>query len=158
MHPQPSTVSKQRRRMLGSVLLEVSIGLALTAFVAVATLRQSMLAISAGQWAAMQAVTDAYLTRETALATRLPYDQLQQSGHWPPVSDATSVTVSLGSIADPAGHGTLTVTGRLTRSSSSETISADNLPEVRLTRLDSVLSYQIGGQSYLKSRSTLRTR
>lgn len=144
--------------MLGSVLLEVSIGLALTAFVAVATLRQSMLAISAGQWAAMQAVTDAYLTRETALATRLPYDQLQQSGRWPPVSAATTVTVSLGSIADPAGHAPLPVTGKLTRSSSSETISADNLPEVRLTRLDSVLSYQIGGQSYLKSRSTLRTR
>jgi hypothetical protein len=158
MHPQHSAVSKRRLLMRGSVLLEVSIGLALTAFVAVASLKQSMLAISAGQWAAMQAITDAYLTRETALATRLPYDQLQQSSYWPPTSDATSITVSLGRIADPAGNGTLPVTGRLTRRSSSETISADNLPEVQLTRLDSVLSYQIGGQSYLKSRSTLRTR
>ncbi len=142
--------------MRGSMLLEVSIGLALTAFVAIATLKQSMLAISAGQWAAMQAVTDAYLTRETALATRLPYNQLQQSSHWPPVSSTTTVT--LGSIADPAGNGTLSVTGQLTRSSSTEIIRADNLPEVHLIRLDSVLNYKIGGQAYLKSRSTLRTR
>jgi hypothetical protein len=158
MKAQRSQGSRRRRFFSGSVLLEVSLGLALAAFVAVATLRQSMLALSAGQWAAMQAITDSYLTRETALATRLPYDELTQEVFWPPNEAASTQTVVLGSMADPAGGPPREVQAQLTRSSQTETIGNTGLPDVTVLRLDSVLSYQIGGQPYIKSRSTLRTQ
>jgi hypothetical protein len=142
----------------GSILLEVSIGLALTAFIAVASLRQSMLALSAGQWASMQALTDAYLTRETALASRLPFDQLREADFWPPQDEAVTTTVGVGSIANPVGGPPISIEAQLTRSSQLEAMSAEGLPTTTLLRLDSVLKYQIGGQAYLKTRSTLRTQ
>lgn len=157
MEPQrrPHRLARLAR---GSILMEVSLGLALTAFVAVASLRQSMLALNAGQWASMQALTDSYLTRETALASRLPYDQLRLEGFWPAADQATISSVELGSIANPAGGAALPVQAQLQRSSQLESLAADGLPTVNLLRLDSVLTYRIGGQSYIKTRSTLRTQ
>lgn len=56
----------------GSLLIEASIALGLAVFLALMSLKASMLAVSGNQWTIMQTLSDAYMTRETALSHRMP--------------------------------------------------------------------------------------
>jgi hypothetical protein len=128
---------KQRFRSSGSLLIEVSAAMALTAALALIIMRASLLAVSGNQWTIMQTLTDAYLSREIALSNRVPVAELigPQSA-WP---EFTSEPV-------PAQIVTL---GRLAGGQIVET-------QIKAWRLHSVLSYNIGSREYVKSRSTLR--
>ncbi len=141
----------------GSLLIEVSVALGLTTMLALVLMRASLLAISGNQWSTMQTLTDAYLSRETALANRLPFVEVAGQGSaWPaPVGDATAVneqTVTLGKL--PGGQGVSAILKRF------RTWEADSESSVALAvwRLHSVLIYRIGEDEYTKSRSTLRVQ
>src|SRR5688500_14058911 len=116
--PTRTAIAERRRRPLreqGSVLVEVSLGMGLTAFLALLLMKASLLALSNNQWTVMQTLTDAYLTRETALAHRVPVaDLTAPSTKWPDaaVDDPPRLvqTVELGKTA--GGHA---VNGTLTR-------------------------------------------
>jgi hypothetical protein len=108
----------RRRPSTGSLLIEVSLALGLAVMLALVMMKASLLAISGNQWTVMQTLTDAYLTRETALSNRIPWVDLTATGSpWPSMDASADQTV---------------------------------------TRLYSVLKYEIGDQHYVKSRSTLR--
>lgn len=145
--------SRQRIRPRGSLLIEVSAALALTSALALVIMRASLLSISGNQWTIMQTLTDAYLSRESALANRLPFEDLTGlQSSWPDlaVDPVPEQSVTLGRIA-----GGQLVSGTLRRFRTAE---ASTVPEAPLVvwRLHSILSYQIGSQEYVKSRSTLR--
>lgn len=155
----PSSLRPQSRRMAqrGIMLLEVTVALGLTIFVALIMMKGSLLAVSGNQWTILQTLSDAYLTRETALSNRVPMADLTgpDSG-WPDASaldPAYSIqTVTLGTL--PGGR---TVSGQLTRFRLSETQVENTDTTVSVWRLHSVLSYTVGEHQYVKSRSTLRT-
>lgn len=144
---------RQRLRPHGSLLIEVSVTLALTSALALLIMRASLLAISGNQWTIMQTLTDAYLSRESALSNRLPYADLTSvQSAWPDLETdpAAEQTVTLGSVA-----GGQVVQGTLKRFRTSEVASNLEAP-LTVWRVYSILSYRIGSQEYVKSRSTLR--
>ena len=142
----------RRRSCPGSLLIEVSLALGLTVMLALVMMKASLLAISGNQWTVMQTLTDAYLTRETALSNRIPWvDLTAAESLWPSIDASADQTVTLGK----AAGGSL-IQATLTRfrlDIASEVSTATNLSVIRLY---SVLKYEIGNQHYVKSRSTLR--
>lgn len=144
---------RQCLRSHGSLLIEVSVALFLTSALALIMMRASLLAISGNQWTIMQTLTDAYLSRESALSIRLPFADLTGTlSAWPDIAadPVPEQTVTLGRVA-----GGQAVQGTLQRFRTAEVASAAESP-LTVWRLHSVLSYRVGSQEYLKSRSTLR--
>src|SRR5690242_9548699 len=97
---------RRRGREQGSMLVEVSLGMGLASVLALLLMKASLLALSNNQWTIMQTMTDAYLTRETALSHRVPLADLTgPDSAWPDAAGdpARSVqTVSLGKVG--GGH------------------------------------------------------
>ena len=153
-----SSFRSHRRRIAGqgSVLLEVSMAMGFAAVLALLVMKASLLALSNNQWTVIQTLTDAYLTRETALSNRLPLaDLTAANSQWP---DSTTDNpprlvqpVSLGKLA-----GGSAVNAVLTRFRVNETPDVDADTGLAVWRLHSVLSYDVGGHQYFKTRSTLR--
>lgn len=139
----------------GSLLLEASIALGMTSVLALIVMRSSLLAISGNQWTSMQTLTDAYLTRETALANRTPLaDVLSAESSWPELiaeAEIVPTEVPLGRL--PGGHA---VTGALSRYRISVPFGEEPSFGPSLWRLHSQLRYHIGEDEYVKTRTTLR--
>ncbi len=137
------------------MLAEVSLAMGLAAVLALLLMKASLLALSNNQWTIMQTLTDAYLSRETALSHRVPMVVLTAANSpWPDLNSSdpprSEQTVSLGRIA-----GGLNMNATLIRFRIDETpdVNADG---ISVWRLHSVLSYTVAGQRYVKSRATLR--
>lgn len=138
------------------MLLEVSIAMGFAAALALILMKASLLALSNNQWTIMQTLTDAYLTRETALSHRVPMAVLTGAeSPWPDMASVdaprSEQTVSLGQLAGGAG-----VNATLIRFRVNETPVTDPSVGMAVWRLHSVLSYKVGDQPYVKSRATLR--
>ncbi len=146
-----SLSSRLRRSRLGrrgGVLLEVALAMGFTAVVALFIMRASLLALSGNQWTIMQTLTDAYLSRETALSNRVPVADLTSAASlWPEQAD--SQTVTLGRIA-----GGKAIDATLTRFRVTQPVDPDSA--ISAWRLHSVLAYRVDGKQYVKSCSTLR--
>ncbi len=90
----------RRRPCSGSLLIEVSLALGLAVMLALVMMKASLLAISGNQWTVMQTLTDAYLTRETALSNRIPWVDLTATGSpWPSMDASADQTITLGKAA-----------------------------------------------------------
>ncbi len=138
--------------------MEVTVALGLTVFLALLVMKGSLLALSGNQWTVMQTLSDAYMTRETALSNRIPMSDLTASPSlWPDqASDnppTTVQTVTLGIL--PSGS---VVQAQLTRFRTNETPATNTDISLVVLRLYSVLSFQAGEKSYVKTRSTLRSQ
>jgi hypothetical protein len=140
----------------GSVIVEVSVGMGLTAVLALLLMKASLVSLSNNQWTIMQTLTDAYLTRETALSHRVPMADLTGSeSQWPDqaLDDPPYKVqeVSLGKVAGGKG-----VSATLTRFRVNEAANVETDTGIAVWRLHSVLTYKIGDHQYVKSRATLR--
>jgi hypothetical protein len=156
MHPASQGGAGRLRR--GSLILESSVALAFASTLALLLLKGSIIGLSGNQWSVMQTLTDAYLTRETALANRTPLaDILAPNSPWPDpetdVPERSEMTVTIGKLI-----GGTPVQGRLVRFRINETTESDAITQTNTYRLCSVLSYRIGGKDYHKTRSTLRNQ
>lgn len=143
----------KRFRASGSLLVEVTAALSLTAALALIVMRASLLAISSNQWTIMQTLTDACLSREVALSNRVPFaDLTSPQSAWPDLATdpVPEQIVILGRVA-----GGRDVQGTLKRFRTTEVVANSETP-VTVWRLHSVLSYNVGSLEYVKSRSTLR--
>ncbi|RBP36391.1 hypothetical protein DES53_117102 [Roseimicrobium gellanilyticum] len=145
----------KRRRLSrhGSVLVEASIALGAATVLSLLMMKASMLAIGGNDWTTMQTLTDSIMTRETALANRVPFAQISATNSpWPEVVPAP-VTIQLGRTM-----GGQAVNGSLIRFRENQADTSQ--PEVNLTmwRLHSVIKYQVGDRQYVKSSSTLRSQ
>ena len=160
LHSHPRLRAGQR----AFSLVEITLAVALLTAVSVMLLKASIQISAMQSSAAMQSLTDAYLSRETALASRLPFEDLVSAeSPWPlyPESSVTEVMigrypggreirVSLIRSRDPdlnnldtsGGAGTL-----LTNPARSEAWKAR-----------SIISYQVAGRDYHKARTILRIR
>jgi hypothetical protein len=133
------------------------------------------------QWTLQQSVTDAYLTFEKSAAQRLPFDELTgDSSLWPSHPTIATTTVELGKL--PGGT---PINGRVSRTRFAD---PNNLPKplptaaqiedmddgdaktellnrlknnpaaMEVWKFQSVIRYELGGRTYLKSRTVVRSQ
>lgn len=148
----------------GSALIDIAISYATLVIVALLTLKASINAASIQAGAVEQAMSDAYLTRESALAQRIPFDQINTDASlWGLSPEVTTNTVSIGKL--PGGKDVLATLYR-TRipapnnlpSAGGSGTTTTNPGEIEGWKLQSILSYDVKGRSYVKSRTSLRIR
>lgn len=148
----------------GYALIEIAASYAAIVIVALITLRSTLNNINGQQWTAKQAMTDAFLTRETALASRMPFQSVRSNTSlWPAYPNVSTLTVVIGKL--PGGtnvSATLTRTripdGNNLGSGSGLGNGTTNPSASEAWKLQSLLSYEVKGKSYVKTRTTLRVR
>ena len=116
------------------------------------------------QWTLQQSITDAYLTFEKASAQRLAFDDLTgNQSLWPVYPTIATTTVELGKL--PGGT---PINGSVSRT---RVADPNNLPAdggsgttttnpagMEVWKLQSVIRYNLGGRTYLKSRTVVRSQ
>ncbi len=161
----PAARRKPRRSSRGGFLLvEGTISLGILALIGVLLLQLSLSILQPRQWTMQQAVSDAYMTYERALAERVPFNDAVDDGSlWPEFPETASEQVEMGRL--PGGR---PITATVTRTRMPD---PNNLPQhggtgdeitnpsaMRVWRLQSVVSYRIGHRMYYKSRTVLRAQ
>jgi len=159
-------VSKRqsRRTIRGSMIVEVSVGFWVLLGVAFLMLKAAGTVTSGQRWTVLQSMTDAYMTKETAVGNRWPFDDFKSNGSpWPTYPSISQQTVVIGKL--PGGiplSATLKRTkypapNNLSGSGGSGT-STTNPASTECWKLQSLLSYKVGTRDYVKARTTLRVR
>jgi prepilin-type N-terminal cleavage/methylation domain-containing protein len=148
----------------GFTLVEITLATALLTALSVILLKVSIQISSMQSWAAMQSLTDAYLSRETALASRLPFgDLVSAESPWPPYPESSETEVAIGRY--PGGREIRVSLVRfrepdpnnLDLSGGSGTLLT-NPARTEAWKARSVISYRIAGRDYHKARTILRVR
>ena len=139
-------------------------GLALLTVVGLVLLKLSLNILHPRQWILQQSVSDAYLTYERAYAERIPFESLlANDSPWPASPATTSTVIEMGKL--PGGT---PVTGRVVRTRIPDAGNypidggtgtvATNPAGMKVWRAQSVVTYKVGGRSYAKSRTVLRSQ
>jgi len=159
-----STSQSHRSKEQGSALVDVAVSYATLVIVALLTLKASITAASTQAWTVRQAMSDAYLTRESALAQRIPFDRINSdTSLWSLSPDVSTSTVTIGRLP---GNRSVIATLHRTRIPSPNNLSSaggsgnsnTNPSGSEAWRLQSILVYEVHGREYVKSRTTLRVR
>jgi hypothetical protein len=141
--------------------VEAAISMALLTVLGLTLLKLSLNVTSPRQWTLQQSVTDAYLTYEKALAQRLPFEDLTSAQSlWPADPSVATTTVELGRLP-----GNMPIMGTVTRTryadSNNLAVSGNavtNPSGMEVWRFQSVIRYDLGGRTYLKSRTVVRSQ
>ncbi len=155
---------RRRPGQRGFTLVEITLTTALLTALSVILLKLSIQISSMQSWAAMQSLTDAYLSRETALASRLPFEDLVSAeSPWPAYPESSETEVVVGRYPggreirvslvrfrepDPNNLGVSGGTGT----------ALTNPARTEAWKARSVVSYRIAGRDYHKARTILRVR
>ena len=159
-----NTDQKRRRVSSGIALIEATIGLGGLVVVSLLLFKASLSATAAQRWTVIQAMTDAYMTRETAVAKRVPFDDiLALDSLWPAHPAMSTQEVELGRL--PGGFA-VTATLNRTRiadvnnfaSAGGSGSAISNPAKMEVWRLRSFLDYSVAQRQYVKSRTVIRTR
>ena len=149
----------------GVALFEVTLALLALVILALVMLKASLNVTEAQRWTVVQSLSDAFLTHEVALAARIPYGDLLDGANtpWPTFPASKETEVELGRL--PGG---VAVTADLHRtkmpaesnlvSKGGTASSTSNAANMETWIVKSLLSYDIGGRSYVKTRTTVRVR
>ena len=138
-------------------------------------LKLSLNILGPRQWILQQTVTDAYMSYERAYAERIPFESLLASDSpWPAstpttINKATTV-VEVGRLPRvlPDYPNGVPITGTVTRTRFPDTGNypidggtgtVDTNPAaMKVWRVQSVLTYNVGNRPYVKSRTVLRSQ
>lgn len=157
-------LSPSKRKERGSLIIEVCLGWGILLVIASLMLKAHVNITSGQRWTVVQAMTDASMTRETALANRLPFEELTANGTpWPTYPSVAAQTITIGRL--PGGVPVSAMLRRTKFPDANNLVtaggsgnSATNPASTEAWKLQSFLSYQISGRDYVKSRTTLRIR
>ena len=161
---QAGTRHAKSRARRGFLLVEGALSLGILSIIGILLLQMSLNILMPRQWTMQQVVSDAYMTYERALAERVPFnDAIGPDSPWPEFPEVATEEVEMGRL--PGGR---PITGTVTRT---RTPDADNYPAfggsgtvetnpaaMKVWRLQSVVSYEIGNRRYLKSRTVIRAQ
>jgi hypothetical protein len=157
-----SRFRKTRSRRRGMLLIEAGISLSILTFIGLILLKLSLNILEPRQWILRQTLTDAYITFERAYAERIPFETLvSNNSPWPAFPSSTSTVEEIGRLP---GNRPITATVMRTRIpdpgnyplyGGSGTVET-NPAAMKIWKVQSVLTYQIGDRSYAKSQTVLR--
>ena len=165
------------------MLVELSLAVVLLLFISLWAFRTNIQTVRPRNWAMVQTITDAYMTGPLAQAESVDFNELLDAtnSNWPtfPASRTTN-NIILGSLpldldgdgdTDLDGDGNPVVrniTGTLVQtkkpapnnlsSNPTDAEIAGNPARVESWLVQNHLTYQVGSRTYVKSRSTVRTR
>lgn len=156
--------SSRKTTRRGSALIEISLSYATLVIVALLALKASVNATSSQAWTVKQSMSDAFIMRETALASRMPFSEV--TGNTSPWALSPAVTTSTVTIGKLPGGQPVTATLHRTRIPDSNNLSTaggvgtttTNPAESEAWKLQSLLVYTVGERQYVKSRTVLRIR
>ena len=145
-------------------MVEAMMSLSILTVLGLVLLKLSLNMLNPRQWTLQQTVTDAYMTYERAYAERIPFENLLASDSpWPAYPITTATAVEVGRL--PGG---IPITGTVTRtrlpdaenypSDGGTGTVASNPAAMKVWKAQSILTYQIGGRNYAKSRTVLRSQ
>lgn len=148
----------------GFALVEATIAMSLLTVVGLMMLKLSLNILYPRQWVLHQSLADAYMTYERSYAERAPFATVVAAGSpWPVHPQLATSLVEIGRL--PGGTA---VTGTIsrTRLPSSNNYPMDggsgtlvtNPAGMKVWRVQSILTYQIGGRTYAKSRTVIRSQ
>jgi len=140
------------------------ISLSLLSLLGLVMLKISLNILQPRQWTLQQTLTDAYVSYERAYAERVPFQTLtSNTSPWPAFPATTATQVELGRL--PGGT---QVTGTVTRTRLPDAnnypidggagTTATNPASMKVWQVQSVLTYQIAGRTYAKSRTVIRSQ
>ncbi|KAB2638028.1 MAG: hypothetical protein DVB25_08775 [Verrucomicrobia bacterium] len=146
------------------MLVEATLSLSILTLIGLVMLKLALNILQPRQWALQQGLSDAYVTYERAYAERLPFATLTSAtSPWPAYPTTSSSSVELGRLT-----GGVPVTGSVLRTRFPDTnnlpidsgsgTSATNPASMKVWKFQSVLTYQIGGRNYAKSRTIIRSQ
>ena len=116
-------------------------------------LKLSLSVLTPRQWALSQTVSDAYLTYERAYAQRVPFETLTgDNSPWPIHPTTSRVEVEIGRLPND-----VPIMGTVVRTRTSANPTT-NPASMSIWRVQSMLIYEIGGRSYVKSRTVVRAQ
>jgi type II secretory pathway pseudopilin PulG len=161
-------VRKARSRQRGTILLESMLALSVLTVMGLVLLKLSLNILQPRQWTLRQTLTDAYLTYERAYAERIPFDSLiANDSPWPAFPNTSTTGVEIGRLP-----GNLPVIGTVMRTRIADTNNypidggdtsrtrdqalAVNPAAMKVWKVQSVITYTIGTQTYAKSRTVIR--
>lgn len=126
---------------------------------------KSAISITSGQrWTIVQAMTDAFMTQESAIANRMPIDDLKSATSlFPTHPTVSTVTVTVGRLP---GGAPITATLKRTKrpdpnnlpSAGGSGTAVTNPASMEAWKLQSMLVYTVRSQTYVKTRTTVRVR
>lgn len=155
-------------------MVEAMISLSILTVLGLVLLKLSLNILQPRQWTMQQSVTDAYMTFERASAERIPFETLLSSTSlWPAFPATSSTTVEIGRLPGypPDFPNGVPVTGTVTRTripdaanypidggdaATADVAVARNPAAMKVWKVQSVLTYKIGNNTYAKSRTVLR--
>lgn len=127
-------------------------------------LKMALNVLAPRQWTLQQTMSDAYMSYERALAQRVSFEDLTKDDSlWPRFPSVARSTVEVGRMPGGSAVNATVVRTRLpdvdNLAVDGGAGSDDNNPAGMQTwQVQSVLTYQIGGRTYTKSRTVLRTQ
>jgi hypothetical protein len=148
----------------GFLLIEAALSLGLLTVLGLILLKLSLNVLQPRQWSLQQAVTDAYITYERAIAERIPFEDLTGEGSpWPLHPATRQEEVELGRL--PGGTpimGTVVRTrlpdaGNYPIAGGSGT-EVTNPAAMEVWKVQSIVRYRVGAREYLKSRTVIRSQ
>ncbi len=143
------------------LLIEAGISLSILTFIGLILLKLSLNILEPRQWILRQTLTDAYITFERAYAERIPFETLvSNNSPWPSFPSSASTVEEIGRLP---GNRPITATVLRTRIPDPENYPPDgsgtvetNPAAMKIWKVQSVLTYQIGNRTYAKSQTVLR--
>jgi type II secretory pathway pseudopilin PulG len=163
---------KLRSRRRGFLLVEAMISLSILTVIGLVLLKLSMNILAPRQWIMQQTLADAYMSQERATAERIPFATLTGAASpWPNFAAAGATSVipaqQIGALPDAAAVGR-PVFGTVTRTRFHD---PNNLPinggtgtlvenpaSMNIWKVQSVLTFRVGANQYVKSRTVLRSQ
>ncbi len=146
------------------MLIETTIAMTMLSVLGMALLKLSLNVTAPRQWTLQQSVTDAYMSFEKASAQRMTFDDLTSAQSlWPVYPTLATTTIEMGKL--PGGRPILGEVSR-TRFADPNNLpakggsgtAASNPASMEVWRFQSVVRYEVGGRSYLKSRTVVRSQ
>lgn len=153
-----------RKRNRGSALIDIALSFAALVTVSLLSLKASVITASSLSWTVKQAMTDAYITRETAMSSRVPFETaVSINSPWPAFPAVSETEIVIGKLP---GAKEVTATLHRTRFPDSNNLATaggsgteeTNPSSSEAWKLESLLVYSIRDREYVKSRTTLRVR
>ncbi|MGJ8725759.1 MAG: hypothetical protein ACSHYB_14460 [Roseibacillus sp.] len=158
------------------MLVELSLAVSLLLFISLWSFRTNLQTIRPRNWAMVQTITDAYMTGPLAQAESVDFNELLDDTvtDWPTYPNKKTTTdVLVGTLPVGTDESTGTLVLRKIKGTLVQTKqpAANNLPanptaaqiaanpaRVESWLVQSHLTYSVGSRTYIKSRSTVRTR
>lgn len=147
------------------------ISLSILTVIGLVLLKLSMNILAPRQWIMQQTLADAYMSLERSTAERIPFATLTgATSPWPNFANggiAVTNNVTIGALPDRTAAGN-PVIGTVTRTRFADTnnlaangglvgTAATNPASMNIWQVQSVLTFKVGANQYVKSRTVIRS-